>query len=377
MCYIDGKMEQPNNSREAPLQVTTENKSVVEVVVEVEEWRSLSHIGFSNYEASSLGYIRNGKTLYKIIGFRANGGYTRVGITNDNGDSKRVLMHFLIASAFHPNPDNKPTVDHINRNINDNRASNLRWATRSEQCLNKVFKRKGKPVYQLDLNGTIIQRWESLTEAANHFGIHNINITRACQNPNYTSAGYKWRYCEDNFPYEGEEWRDVPYPEYKSLKASSFGRIMHQSGEINSGNILGEYLVISTNELSTNRKVSLRVNRLVAAAFHGRDDSRQVNHKDGNKINNRPENLEYMTNQENTQHAILTGLRTYTGSNSGYKRCIRQLDLQGNLIKEYQSMTQASKELGINLSTIANVCRNRGGQLSAGGFKWEYCPINQ
>ena len=35
--------------------------------------------------------------------------------------------------AFLPNPENKPTIDHLNRNRKDNRVENLRWATHSEQ----------------------------------------------------------------------------------------------------------------------------------------------------------------------------------------------------------------------------------------------------
>ena len=44
--------------------------------------------------------------------------------------SQRV--HRAIATAFHDNPDNKPEVAHGNGINNDNRAANLRWATRSE-----------------------------------------------------------------------------------------------------------------------------------------------------------------------------------------------------------------------------------------------------
>ena len=49
-------------------------------------------------------------------------------------------VHRLVAQCFVPNPDNKYSVDHINRNRSDNRASNLRWATASEQNLNRRHK---------------------------------------------------------------------------------------------------------------------------------------------------------------------------------------------------------------------------------------------
>lgn len=55
-------------------------------------------------------------------------GYLQTWVGNT---TKRV--HRLIAETFIPNPENKPTVDHINRKRDDNRVCNLRWATHSEQ----------------------------------------------------------------------------------------------------------------------------------------------------------------------------------------------------------------------------------------------------
>lgn len=59
-------------------------------------------------------------------------GYLEVAV---NGKSK--MAHIMVAEAFLPNPENKPTVDHINRNREDNRAhENLQWATYKEQNRN-------------------------------------------------------------------------------------------------------------------------------------------------------------------------------------------------------------------------------------------------
>jgi hypothetical protein len=50
---------------------------------------------------------------------------------------KQFLLARLLALHFIPNPLNKKEVDHIDRNPLNNSLSNLRWATRTENCLNK------------------------------------------------------------------------------------------------------------------------------------------------------------------------------------------------------------------------------------------------
>lgn len=62
-------------------------------------------------------------------------GYYFIGL-NKNKEYKTYLLHQLIAQAFIPNPENKPTVDHINRIRTDNRIENLRWATQQDQGIN-------------------------------------------------------------------------------------------------------------------------------------------------------------------------------------------------------------------------------------------------
>ena len=51
-----------------------------------------------------------------------------------NQKSKKYSIHRLVAEAFIPNPDNLPTVDHINRNKTDNTVSNLRWLSHYDNC---------------------------------------------------------------------------------------------------------------------------------------------------------------------------------------------------------------------------------------------------
>lgn len=55
-----------------------------------------------------------------------------------NGKQTKAFVHRIISTAFVPNPENKPTVDHINRNSHDNRPENLRWCTYKEQQRNRA-----------------------------------------------------------------------------------------------------------------------------------------------------------------------------------------------------------------------------------------------
>jgi len=63
-------------------------------------------------------------------------GYYKVDLCK-NGKHKHFFIHRLIALYYIPNPDNKPNIDHKDRNRKNNNISNLRWATQKENMNNK------------------------------------------------------------------------------------------------------------------------------------------------------------------------------------------------------------------------------------------------
>ena len=65
-----------------------------------------------------------------------------------NGKKKTLKAHRIVAMAFIPNPQNKPTVDHINGDRQDNRVENLRWATHKEQQMNPTTIKKADEIHK-------------------------------------------------------------------------------------------------------------------------------------------------------------------------------------------------------------------------------------
>lgn len=146
----------------------------------------------------------------KVIGTKAKkelrfaytyNGYPRVKLYRD-AKGKTVMVHRLVAQAFIENKHGKPQVNHKNGVKTDNRVENLEWVTQTENlkhaCANGLldtslaWHKQEKPIYQLSLNGKIIKKWVSLSEAARTLGLQISNISHCCKGRIKSTGGYKW-----------------------------------------------------------------------------------------------------------------------------------------------------------------------------------------
>ncbi len=114
------------------------------------------------------------------------------------------------------------------------------------------------------------------------------------------------------------------------------------------------YLALS---LGTRKKrLTKKVHAIVAETFLGpRPDGKHINHKDGDKLNNRVSNLEYVTHSQNTLHAYKLGLMTSRGERNSAAKLTEE---QAKEIKYDTSGTAPvllAKRYGVSRSTVYNI----------------------
>jgi hypothetical protein len=227
------------------------------------------------------------------------------------------------------------------------------------------------------MTGEILEKFNSIEDAGiwayenkltsnSHNGRNSIgNCVNGLSNSAY---GFRWEY-EKNEDKNNEEWREINLKNLfgmekefnKKYFVSNLGRFKNSYGTI-----MDNYKVNENGYIRVfiyNKTFALH--RLIALTFlENTENKEQVNHKDGNKLNNSIDNLEFVTNKENQLHKFQMGL----GNN--YTRKIGQYDLNGNFIKEFKSIISAAKELNTSISNIKGVLINK--RNTAAGFIWKY-----
>lgn len=187
-----------------------------------------------------------------------------------------------------------------------------------------------------------------------------------------------------------EKWKNIPGFGGKFM-ISNKGRVVKiMGGSIGSAG----YRVF---QFIHNQKVkTLYLHRILMQVFSSNPKSKPcVNHKDGDKLNNKLSNLEWSSYSENNQHAWDTGLRVFTDkdrerlrkANTGRKmpekvakalangtakrgRPLLQFDMDGNFIRRWSKPMEAARELNIENSSLYR-CLN-GELKSTANYKWKY-----
>ena len=192
----------------------------------MEEWKDIE--GYEGkYMVSNLGnvkslsYNKTGKEkIMKPV--KNNRGYLHV-ILCKEGKVKAYTVHRLVATAFIPNTENLPEVNHIDEDKNNNSVENLEWVSskyninygtrnkkageklrgrkHSEEHNRKIAEKLSKPIYGINkVNGLIVE-FPSTQEAERITGIDHSSIAKCCKGKLKSAGGFYWMYADQ----EGED----------------------------------------------------------------------------------------------------------------------------------------------------------------------------
>lgn len=164
-----------------------------------------------------------------------------------------------------------------------------------------------------------------------------------------------------------EKWENIKG--YKDVyQVSTYGRV--RSFRTGKPLIMAQtagtwgYFVVNIN------KTPRLVHRLIAETYLPNPDNKpEVNHINGDKLDNLPTNLEWVTSSENSLHAVEIGLNEYTRSK---RRKVAQYDLEGTFIREYESISAVARAFGKKgqHTNVRKVCEGR--RKSFQGYVFEY-----
>lgn len=189
-----------------------------------------------------------------------------------------------------------------------------------------------------------------------------------------------------------ETWKDIPGYEGVYM-ASSMGNIKSldrvikhnkTSTRTSKGRILKDVI---SNKSSMYYAVCLKnggiqkshtVHKLIATSFHGLKpfEKAVVLHINENSFDNRACNLKWGTHSENMQQAFDSGRKVGSKKCTGNydfpinKKQINKIDMLGNVIKKFDSVSSAARDIGQKAANIVACAKGR--RRSAGGFKYQY-----
>lgn len=179
----------------------------------IEIWKDIE--GYEGmYQVSNMGRARSldrvkpnsGGQIAKghILPHSDNGhGYQFVSLWKFN-KGRRFYVHRLVASAFVPNPNNFPIINHKDEDKSNNRYDNLEWCTQKYNINYGSRKRRAKesfiangnnrPIDVYDMKGTFLKTVDCSNEVCKEIGINRRGLYLACQGVTKSYKGYRFAF---------------------------------------------------------------------------------------------------------------------------------------------------------------------------------------
>ena len=295
----------------------------------------------------------------------------------------KYSAHQLVALTFHgPPPTTDSTPDHIAkydgdwiRERGDNRASNIRWASKRQQRSNQKTSRPradSKPVavWKVGESEETAIVYHSTASAAKALGLDERNLKTVAQGRRPTIKGFKAIYKQRDEPdkiHEDEEFRL-----YQGFSVSQYGRVLSQSGlPMTPKNFCGPYAAVQRGEIKNKL-----VHHLVAGAWPEIVGTcpglgYTVDHKDRNTHNNSATNLRWATERDQK----LNQTRQDRSSIGSRRKLPTEVKAPGEDFKYFGSIHEAAEYMSLKLhrkvkdSTLSRV-------LSDGARHYEFKKRN-
>lgn len=157
-----------------------------------------------------------------------------------------------------------------------------------------------------------------------------------------------------------EIWKDIPG--FDGYQVSNFGRVksLPRAGHHKKEIIMREFMINSGYKSVTINKKNKTIHRLVAEIFVKNPyNKEQVNHINGDKMDNRASNLEWVTQKENIMHSAYV-------LHNGRKSKVRCVEIGTT----FESIRLAGRKTGCSPSNIIAVLKGR--LKTTGGYHWEH-----
>lgn len=184
---------------------------------------------------------------------------------------------------------------------------------------------------------------------------------------------YNYPVIETKLLIDGEIWKDIP--QFDGYQISNLGRLKSKERTNDYGRRIKEKIIKPCLNIKdgyfykvfvcNGKRKNMLIHRLVAEAFIPNPNGFPiVNHKDENKLNNAASNLERCDYSYNFEYS-------FEKHKERSCRQVAKLDVNGNIIKVYESIKEAGDENGLkNPYSISSCCRGR--LKTSGGFRWIY-----
>ncbi len=267
-----------------------------------EIWKNV--IGHENYEVSNTGKIRSLSLRHgenKLLSYCIASNQERT-VRFYGENPRRVLVAEVVAKAFLPNP-----------------------------------------------NAFLFLRHKDLNPANNHF----LNLEWMNYDP--------FKGNIDNIPDKGEEWRQIP--NFEDYEISNFGRLKsrRRGSNILMSPSIDRYGYRKVMLSKNGKPHHFMIHRLVAMTFIPNSRGvNQINHRNGNKLCNHVDNLEWCTAQENILHAVETGLKK-RGEEHRFAKITEKkvLEIRSKYIPQKYTMKKLAEEHGLKISCVSDIVLRR------------------